>query len=302
MTVPQDADFIPDPAPDAAVDGETLHCPLCGYSLRGLPEPRCPECGYAFTWAGLRDEMRRREAWFYEHARTRRAFWLTRWRSLRPRKFWGELKPAWTINTERLHAYNLWSIGFTIGILAVFCVLLPILLAAYNDYAQLGSPISRPLFWPLLGLREGLASMLAVTLGIGAAVAFCLTHAFWLVLSWSTTQRAIRPQQLLRASVYILDPLPWMLLAASAWVTFVPVAGWEDFLGLSYFLVRPSFPLEFGFLLTVVAFAILGYRVGVASHKYLHLQHAAGIGLAYFGIMGLMWFLAFMYATVAMGF
>jgi hypothetical protein len=28
------------------------HCKRCGYSLRGLPEPRCPECGTAFEPAG----------------------------------------------------------------------------------------------------------------------------------------------------------------------------------------------------------------------------------------------------------
>ena len=27
-------------------DGE-LHCPACGYTLRGLSQPRCPECGRA---------------------------------------------------------------------------------------------------------------------------------------------------------------------------------------------------------------------------------------------------------------
>lgn len=26
------------------------HCPQCDYDLTGLPEPRCPECGCAFTW------------------------------------------------------------------------------------------------------------------------------------------------------------------------------------------------------------------------------------------------------------
>jgi hypothetical protein len=25
------------------------HCAICGYDLRGLPEPRCPECGTPFT-------------------------------------------------------------------------------------------------------------------------------------------------------------------------------------------------------------------------------------------------------------
>ncbi len=29
-------------------DEPELHCPHCGYNLRGLPEDRCPECGEAF--------------------------------------------------------------------------------------------------------------------------------------------------------------------------------------------------------------------------------------------------------------
>jgi len=28
-------------------DGE-LHCPQCGYLLKGVTEPRCPECGRVF--------------------------------------------------------------------------------------------------------------------------------------------------------------------------------------------------------------------------------------------------------------
>ncbi len=39
-----------------------LHCPRCGYDLRGLPQPRCPECGLAFAaddWAAgvLREQV-----------------------------------------------------------------------------------------------------------------------------------------------------------------------------------------------------------------------------------------------------
>ena len=42
-----------------------LHCPQCGYPLRGLPEHRCPECGTRFrmadlvrTWTRLREPRR----------------------------------------------------------------------------------------------------------------------------------------------------------------------------------------------------------------------------------------------------
>lgn len=33
----------------AALGGPAVACPICGYSLAGLYEPRCPECGSRFT-------------------------------------------------------------------------------------------------------------------------------------------------------------------------------------------------------------------------------------------------------------
>ena len=42
-------------------------CPLCQYNLRGLQEPRCPECGYRFTWEEVLDPSRRLHPYLYEH-------------------------------------------------------------------------------------------------------------------------------------------------------------------------------------------------------------------------------------------
>jgi hypothetical protein len=36
-----------------------VHCPRCGYNLRGLTEPRCPECGFEFDFAQLRTGLLR---------------------------------------------------------------------------------------------------------------------------------------------------------------------------------------------------------------------------------------------------
>lgn len=33
---------------------EHLACPQCGYDLHGIPEVRCPECGFRYDWAALR--------------------------------------------------------------------------------------------------------------------------------------------------------------------------------------------------------------------------------------------------------
>ena len=40
VATPPDWDSIPD----------EILCPLCEYNLRGIPEPRCPECGFKFEW------------------------------------------------------------------------------------------------------------------------------------------------------------------------------------------------------------------------------------------------------------
>jgi hypothetical protein len=73
-----------------------IECPLCDYNLRGLCEPRCPECGYGFAWPDLLnadqpvhrylcEERPRRNAW---------SFIRTFTGSLFPRAFWVSLKPV----------------------------------------------------------------------------------------------------------------------------------------------------------------------------------------------------------------
>lgn len=41
------------PGPDSGTAVRDVHCPRCGYNLRGLTVPRCPECGLAFEFAEL---------------------------------------------------------------------------------------------------------------------------------------------------------------------------------------------------------------------------------------------------------
>ena len=91
------------PASDTDDD---LHCPVCDYALRGLPEPRCPECGYAFQWAELRERQRLKQGWFYEHAGTLRSHLKTRWRSLRPWSFWKQIHAYTDADSRRLWRYR----------------------------------------------------------------------------------------------------------------------------------------------------------------------------------------------------
>ena len=100
-------DTTNEPRPDGAAFAADLTCPLCGYNLRGLAEPRCPECGFTFQWAELLDEQRTRHPWLFEHGRGRnvRVFLATYVRTCRPNRFWQGITPANPVRLGRLALY-----------------------------------------------------------------------------------------------------------------------------------------------------------------------------------------------------
>lgn len=109
-----------DPGPDwGAIDFQPV-CPLCEYELRGLREPRCPECGYRFTWAELIDPERRRHPYLFEHYPKRNlwSFGKTLWNAQRPRRFWKTLKPQQASRVRRLLIYAL-AVNGIIGLMLV---------------------------------------------------------------------------------------------------------------------------------------------------------------------------------------
>jgi hypothetical protein len=106
-----------DGAPDwPALEREIL-CPLCGYNLRGLVEPRCPECGHQSTWPELLAELER-EPWFFEHQRKWGfiAFIKTLLLSQFPRRFWRRVKPTDEPRIGRLAKYFI-SVAMLVGII-----------------------------------------------------------------------------------------------------------------------------------------------------------------------------------------
>jgi len=115
----------PAPAPPSAECAQVC-CPLCDYDLRGLTEPRCPECGYRFEWADLTDPDRKRHPYLFEHhpRRNVRSFVRTMLGGLRPRRFWTSLKPSqpsrpgrlivyWLVSAALLPAMYAGQVGFT---------------------------------------------------------------------------------------------------------------------------------------------------------------------------------------------
>src|SRR5260221_14069848 len=82
--------------PDWSTQQAEICCPMCEYNLRGLTEPRCPECGYRFEWKVLADAKTHLHPYLFEHhpEGNFRSFWQTAWGGLRPWRFWRELHAA----------------------------------------------------------------------------------------------------------------------------------------------------------------------------------------------------------------
>ena len=97
--------------PDQQIDWETqkeeLHCPLCDYNLRGLSQPRCPECGFQFSWQELLDAQRITHPYLFEYYPKNNiwSFRKTYWNDHFANSFWKELSPANAVRKMRLLIY-----------------------------------------------------------------------------------------------------------------------------------------------------------------------------------------------------
>lgn len=105
---------------DISTDASVL-CPLCEYDLRGLTEPRCPECGYRFTWEELNDPALRLHPYAFEHHPERNvsSFRQTLLGGLRPGRFWRTLFPTQPSRPRRILLYWLIVAFSCIGVLAL---------------------------------------------------------------------------------------------------------------------------------------------------------------------------------------
>jgi hypothetical protein len=97
----------PTPAIDWSAISANVECPLCLYNLRGLVEPRCPECGYRFEWKELLNPQHAAQRYLFEHQRRRNiwSFFRTLIAGLRTRRFWAKLLPVDALVPRRLIVY-----------------------------------------------------------------------------------------------------------------------------------------------------------------------------------------------------
>ncbi len=102
-----------DPSPTgttAAVNWDNVSddvaCPLCAYNLRGLAEPRCPECGHRFEWSELLAASVV-HPWLFEHhpESNLRSLLRTLYESICAQRFWTSVRPTHRIRPKRLLAF-----------------------------------------------------------------------------------------------------------------------------------------------------------------------------------------------------
>ena len=98
-------------APDWSAIACDILCPLCEYNLRGLTQPRCPECGYRFDWPEVLNPDRQPHPFLFEH-HPEKNWWSYRQTvrgACRPKRFWTSLHPSQPSRPRRMLAY--WLIG-----------------------------------------------------------------------------------------------------------------------------------------------------------------------------------------------
>jgi hypothetical protein len=263
--------------PDWDAVGHDLACPLCDYNLRGLQEPRCPECGHRFAWRDLTDPRRRKHPWLFEHHPDRNlwSFWKTARGGLRPLRFWSSLSPAQPSRPRRLVLY--WCIAATIGLLGPASPYLAVwgqsalrarqAPAPYQYLARLPAGGVR---WvtttrappPALDLEDAFEIVGPGYLASAAwAVAWpwftCLTL---MVFRVSMRRARVKTVHVLRCVVYSSDPMIWAGIAMLALTGFALAADGaiseQQFIGLSEALLA-------GLYLIVVT------KLGAAYARYL---------------------------------
>ncbi len=206
------------PTDPPAADG--LTCPLCRYDLRGLTEPRCPECGFRFTWAELADEHRHGHRYLFEHAKRKplRALWSTYWRTCRPRRFWRDVSPANPVAAGRVVLY--WLLA-TVAASAALAIVLAAVAATRAPAVLRDNESVHASYLPAAG-QPGLFSPPGAPRGYGITAAE-LAEGAPLPPSW-TFFRAVwreqwgdfdRPQvELAAIAVAVVLSWPWLTWAA----------------------------------------------------------------------------------------
>lgn len=284
------------PEPVIPTDGAAVHCPLCEYDLRGLIEPRCPECGYRFDWAELLDPGRQVHLYLFEQypKRNIRAFYRTVLGGLRPRRFWKSLQPQHTSRPRRLLMYWVLCtlIPFFIGVLLLgafelaadfvsdqssvrFQQLAPTWSKCVGD-DKIAHAYAYHLWFPGVHSRPYSFTVIAGLANVAPALVYSsLMLALWtgctflslMIFQKSMSRAQVKRIHVARCVLYSFDVGVWVgfiMLCVLPMQFFALVWGAHDALALAL-----QAALVFG-----------AYRLWIAYRSYLRFDHALAVVLS----------------------
>ena len=296
-THPPSTAALPEPPPaagEAAPDWvalRDLHCPLCEYNLRGLTEPRCPECGYRFQWAELIDEKLRLHPYLFEHHPRRNvwSFWRTAVGGLRPARFWTKLHAGQPSRPGRLLAY--WVLVMGVALLAGVAAPLLVGTILENDRRAAFSrgpaffvsgttpvyqmpngmltytPPTPPGYFDSGGLEDAwdsFAKGYAIWWGVTVAWAWATGLAL-MIFKISMRRAKVRAIHVRRCVLYSFDACLWAGLYVLA-LTATAMAVWMGGGGRTMYHGLASLCLP-------VLWLVVSYRLGTAYRDYLKFDH-----------------------------
>jgi len=282
---------------------EDIRCPLCDYNLRGLTEPRCPECGFRFSWPELLDPGLRHHPFLFEHHPKRNlwSFWKTVCGGLRPGRFWKSLHPNQPSRPRRMALYQLfcWSAFLLVSAsLIIDCGVnlnrflgqnramwigmskdpkraewVSSMANRYGSLQQLldvQCPKPDSLRYYQYLLRQMRHSETAVVAGL-----FLIAFAFWplatfatlQIFRWSMRRAKVRTIHVVRCVVYSFDGVFWCGVAVSLFIVAVILTG-----------SRASQAATLGgisFFLVIIALPFMARRLMIAYRDYLRFDRPA---------------------------
>ena len=292
--------------PDPVESDEQLVCPLCDYDLRGLVDPRCPECGYTFDWADLRDPARRKHKYLFEHhpERNVRSYIRTMIGGLLPRRFWTGLLPSQPSRPRRLAIYAL--------IIIVLGTLLPIAIFAVGEvgraWAQVASlrrdwttylatapgvataqqrypGMTVPQILDIVAPRPTIGFILSqrsVSMMLGYLAAVQTVPILWIaytlasltILQVSLSRARMRQIHLVRCVIYCADAFLWsQLLVAAAMLLFLLKTLTSTRIGQRGWWNDEEWILGTFAWAIAAMLPVFWYRLIIAFKRYLHFSH-----------------------------
>ncbi len=293
-------------SPDWEAIGHAVECPLCEYNLKGLSEPRCPECGFVFHWEEILDRTRHRHPYLFEHhpEKNFRSFVRTVVGGLLPWKFWKSLHPTQGPDLGRLWRYRTTVLAITwlpfVG--AVLCSVWQLrgsgswaiqwlngsLLGPLEEMMQGRANIATALLemtYPRTKVAKYIVFMTLVLLSLPTLTALPL----W-IFQATMREAKIQDHHVQRCIIYSYDVVVWPAIFVFVVAVSMAVGPLMPVVTLRVYGIATQVMFWSLLVMLPLVWLAMGIRLGFACRYYLRLKHAWAVAAVIEVIVGLLVF------------